>query len=106
MLAMPNVTAPAPKTTPRTQPPHNRWRNVYWLAKAIELAEAPGHPAGRYGPGRFAPRTIWPSRDIAEDHARRCIARAADREHIVYLGAEESGFTTGQVFPIDGGWSI
>ena len=42
--------------------------------------------------------------------SRQPMGRVGKPEEIaalaVYLGAGESGFTTGQVFPIDGGWSI
>jgi len=79
-------TAPEPKTTvPR---PPKRWRNVYWLGKQIELADAPGHAAGVYGPGRFVSKRLWPSRETAEAAAHESIERSIDGQYITYLGPE------------------
>lgn len=79
-------TAPAPKT--QAPKPPKRWRNVYWLAKPIELAEAPGHAAGVYGPGRFVSRKLWPSRETAEAAALESIARSIYSDYVTYLGPE------------------
>jgi len=83
------TTIAAPKPSQRTAPP-KRWRNVYWLAKRIDLAQSPGHAAGSYGPGRFVSRLIWPSREIAEAKGVESVRRARDRAHITYLGPEEA----------------
>lgn len=61
-----------------------RWRNVYWLERRVEM------PRGPAGPGRFVARYTWPSRDVAETKARECLKgpRNPDPGHIRYLGAE------------------
>ncbi len=77
-------------TQARPAPPPKRWRNVYWLAKRIELRESEYHAEGKYGPGRFASRKLWPSREVAEAKGLRSVERHRDRKHIIYLGPEEA----------------
>jgi hypothetical protein len=80
------------KARPRLQrpkPPGKKWRNVYWLARRIELKDSPSHAGGFYGPGRFVPRRVWPSREIAEQYGLRSAAKNPDSAYITYLGPEE-----------------
>ncbi len=76
--------------TKRGKPPGRRWRNVYWLAKRIKLSDGPNHAGGFYGPGRFTPRTVWPSREIAEEMGLWSVGKHRERAHITYLGPEEA----------------
>jgi len=78
-------TKPEQATRPAT-----RWRNVYWLAKSIHLGECASHPRGFYGPGRFVPSRAYPSRDVAEAMAQKCLDNLSEdaAPYVTYLGAE------------------
>jgi len=78
------------RTQARPAPPPSRWRNVYWLAKRIQLRECEYHAGGEYGPGRFAARKLWPSREVAEAKGLKSVERSFYRKHIIYLGPEEA----------------
>jgi hypothetical protein len=67
-----------------THAPRIRWRNVYWLKREVLLTSGPA------GPGRFASRFCWPSRDVAETKALESIQNLvpAAREQVTYLGAD------------------
>ena len=62
-----------------------KWRNVYWLDRLVQM------PLGPAGPGRFVARYAWPSRDIAETKALESLngPRNPDPGRIRYLGAEK-----------------
>lgn len=77
------------KTKTATRP-STRWRNVYWLAKAIQLGQCASHARGIYGPGRFTPSRAYPTRDVAEAMAQKCMENLSEdaAPYVTYLGAE------------------
>jgi hypothetical protein len=72
----------------KTEPPSNRWRNLYWFSREIVLPNCSSHSGGPFGPGVLVARMVWPSQDVAETIALRCIENHPLGDFVVYLGAE------------------
>jgi hypothetical protein len=72
----------------KTALPADRWRNRYWFSREINLADTASHAGGPFGPGVLVARVVWPSQDVAETIARRCIEKHPLGDFVVYLGAE------------------
>jgi hypothetical protein len=67
--------------------PKQRWRNRYWFSREIILPETPSHEGGPFGPGMLVAKIVWPSQDVAETVALRCVETHPLGRFVVYLGA-------------------
>jgi hypothetical protein len=67
--------------------PEQKWRNRYWFSCEINLPESPSHAAGPFGPGVLVAKIVWPSQDVAETVALRCVETHPLGRFVVYLGA-------------------
>jgi hypothetical protein len=69
-------TTPAPSTRTAT-PPSKRWRNYYRVYRVLNLGRV-----GHLFPGVHAGPDVFPSKEIADEHARLFVAAINPPPHL------------------------